>query len=60
MMLKDNGKGNYGKMTFQEKRINRLDLDNYKHLDPTISSLIPGVNHLASVGTRPLAKGALS
>lgn len=47
-------------MTFQEKRINRLDLDNYKNFDNSVNSLIPGINHMSSVASRPLAKGALN
>lgn len=60
MNLKQQANKNYGKMTFQEKRLNRLDLDNYKNFDNNISSLIPGINHLSSVASRPLAKGALN
>ena len=47
-------------MTFQEKRLNRLDLDHYKNFDNSINSLIPGINHINSVASRPLAKGALN
>lgn len=59
MNLKNQGTKNYGKMTFQEKRLNRMDLDNYKNFENSVTALIPGVNHLNSVASRPLAKGAL-
>jgi hypothetical protein len=58
--MKDLGRRHHGKMTFQEKRINRVDLDKYKNYEDSVSALIPGINHLQSVGSRPLAKGGLS
>lgn len=60
MNLKQQANKNYGKMTFQEKRLNRLDLDHYKNYDNNITSLIPGINHINSIASRPLAKGALN
>ena len=60
MALKTEGKQNYGKMTFQEKRINRNDLDHYKKYENSVNAMIPGINNLSSVGSRPLRKGAIS
>lgn len=60
MALKDQTSHNYGKMTFQEKRINRLDLDHFKSRDPNVTSVIPGINHLHTIGSKPLAYGALN
>ncbi len=58
--LKDEGKNNYGKMTFQEKRINRQDLDHYKKYEHANNALVPGINHLYSIGSRPMKVGALN
>lgn len=60
MALKDQVHNNYGKMTFQEKRLNRVDLDHYKNYEHSVNALIPGINHVNSIGSRPLAKGALN
>lgn len=60
MNLKNQTNKNYGKMTFQEKRLNRVDLDHYKNHEHSVTALIPGINHLSSIGTKPLAKGALN
>lgn len=60
MNLKQQANKNYGKMTFQEKRFNRVDLDHYKNYDSSVAAMIPGINHINSVASRPLAKGALS
>ena len=52
---------NYGKMTWHEKKLNRLDLDSYKNKDAhTVHSMIPGINGIDSVGTVPFKKGAIS
>lgn len=59
MLLKDLGKRHYGKMTFQEKRINRNDLDHYKNYDNSVTSLIPGINHISTIGSKPLARGSM-
>lgn len=60
MQLKDLGKRHYGKMTFQEKRINRMDLDHYKNYENAVTAIIPGINHLNSIGSRPVKKGTLN
>ncbi|CDW79439.1 UNKNOWN [Stylonychia lemnae] len=60
MNLKQQATKNYGKMTFQEKRLNRLDLDHYKNFENSVNALIPGINHINSVASRPLAKGAMN
>lgn len=43
-------KNNFGKMTMQEKRINKEDLVHYKAHQPEVEALIPGINHHASGG----------
>ena len=60
MLLKDVGKRHYGKMTFQEKRINRVDLDNYKNYDNSVNAIIPGINHLNTIGSKPVPKHDLN
>jgi len=47
-------------MTFQVKRLNRVDLDHYKASNEQLTSLVPGINHLYSVGSKPLQTGAIS
>lgn len=36
--------------------MNKLDLKSYKDGNPTIHSLIPGINNLYSVGSGPLPR----
>ncbi len=49
-------KQNYGKMTWQEKRINRDDLQHFKEHQDQYSALIPGLNNLKTVGAAPLKR----
>lgn len=52
-------KHKYGTMTDQEKRMNRLDLHNYKTGDANIfEAMIPGIHNLNTVGSSPLKRGA--
>lgn len=37
-----------------------MDLDHYKNYEDSVTALIPGINHISSIGSRPLAKGALN
>ena len=45
---------NYGTMTKMEKRLNKTDLQGYKKADRRVHSLIPGINHIISIGSKPL------
>jgi len=45
---------NYGTMTKMEKRLNKTDLQGYKKADRRVHSLIPGINHINSIGSKPL------
>jgi hypothetical protein len=45
-------------MTNEEKRINKVDLINFKAKDANLEALIPGINNLQTVGTSPLKRGA--
>lgn len=45
-------------MTNEEKRMNKLDLNNFKTNDPGhFEALIPGIHNLNTVGTSPLRRG---
>ena len=49
-------KHNFGKMTWQEKRLNREDLQHFKEHENSYNALIPGLNNLKSVGAAPLKR----
>ena len=49
-------KQNFGKMTYEEKRINKEDLHHFKEQQPEFTALIPGINNLKSVGAAPLKR----
>ena len=47
-------------MTYQEKRLNRKDLHQYKDKNNTVTALVPGLNHMETVGgVNPLKRGAI-
>jgi len=48
--LQELNKHNFGKMTFQEKRLNKEDLHHWKSGEPDLTAMIPGINN-----TSPLA-----
>lgn len=61
MTLNALNKYNYGKMTLQEKHLNKTDLRSYKNKDRnTVHALIPGIKNIQSVGTKPLMRGAMN
>lgn len=52
-------KHKYGTMTNEEKRMNKLDLHNYKINDANhFEAMIPGIHNLNTVGSSPLKRGA--
>ncbi len=52
-------KHQYGTMTNEEKRMNRVDLHNYKTNAPKeFEAMIPGIHNLNTVGSSPLKRGA--
>lgn len=58
MKLHELQRNKYGTMTHEEKRINRLDLLNYKGANGSqLEAMIPGIHNLNSVGTSPLKRG---
>lgn len=53
-------KQDFGKMTYQEKKLNRVDLHSYKDKNMNeVKAMIPGLNHAPTVGTSPLKRGAI-
>ena len=45
-------------MTYEEKRMNKLDLEHFKSNQPKeFDALIPGINNLSTVGSSPLRRG---
>ena len=51
----------YGKMTLQEKHLNKPDLRAFKNKDRNgLQAMIPGIKNIQSVGTKPLLRGALN
>mmetsp|Transcript_39954 Transcript_39954/g.39526 ORF Transcript_39954/g.39526 Transcript_39954/m.39526 type:complete len:330 (-) Transcript_39954:27-1016(-) len=61
MTLNALNKHNYGKMTMQEKYLNRLDLKAYKNKERnTVKAMIPGIKNIPSIGTKPLMRGAMN
>ena len=59
MRLMDLQKMNYGTMTNEEKKLNKLDLVHYKTKnDFNFEAMIPGINNLNSIGSSPLRNGA--
>lgn len=58
MRLHDLQKNKYGTMTHEEKRINRVDLLNYKSKESQMEAMVPGIHNLSTVGTSPLKRGA--
>lgn len=46
-------KMNLGTMTHMEKKLNKSDLHGYKMEDRHVHSLIPGINHFDSIGSKP-------
>lgn len=61
MSLNALNKYNYGKMTLQEKHLNKEDLRSFKNKDRnTVHALVPGIKNLPSIGTKPLMRGAMN
>lgn len=52
--MKDKNHHNFGKMTKQEKNLNKMDLYAFRNKDANIYSMVPGVNNLNTVGTHPM------
>lgn len=46
-------------MTFQEKKLNKEDLVQWKQHIPEVKALIPGVHNIHSLGDGPISKAHL-
>ena len=54
--VQDQLKNNYGKMTDHEKKLNKVDLQAYKHQEGQVYGTIPGLHHTMSVASVPTNK----
>ena len=52
--MKEKHKHNFGKMTKQEKNLNKMDLYAFRNKDSNMYSMIPGVNNFNTVGTHAM------
>ena len=52
--MRDKHHNNFGKMTKQEKNLNKMDLNAFRNKDANIYSMVPGVNNFNTVGTKPM------
>ena len=60
MRINDQNKKNFGKMTYMEKKMNRNDLQRFKKKEAdTVTAMVPGINNLNGVGSKPLQRGAM-
>ena len=60
MQMNEQNKKNFGRMTFVEKKMNRNDLKAYQHKEKqTVNAMIPGINMVQGIGSKPLMRGAL-
>ena len=61
MTLNALNKHNFGKMTMNEKYLNKPDLRAYKNKERnSIKAMIPGIKNISSIGTKPLMRGAMN
>ena len=60
MKINEMAKKNFGKMSMVEKRMNRTDLRAFKNKEKTtVNSMVPGINNVDGVGSKPLMRGAM-
>ena len=52
--MRDKHLNNYGKMTKEEKNINKLDLQAFRNKEANMYSMVPGINNFNTVGTHPM------
>lgn len=50
---------NFGTMTQSEKKLNKPELSGYKQSKREVSCLIPGINHIDSIGSKPTYRTGL-
>ena len=51
--MREKGMHNFGKMTKQEKNMNKMDLNAFRNKDSNMYSMVPGINNVNTVGTIP-------
>jgi len=49
--MREKSLANHGKMTKEEKNLNKLDLYAFKNKEANIYSMVPGINNFSTVGT---------
>lgn len=54
--MKDKAQHNFGKMTKQEKNLNKMDLNAFRNQDTNMFSMVPGINNFNTVGTHPMIR----
>jgi hypothetical protein len=52
--MREKGLANHGKMTKEEKNLNKLDLNAFRNKEANIYSMVPGINNFSTVGTGPM------
>lgn len=52
--MREKGQNNHGKMTKEEKNLNKLDLNAFRNKEANIYSMVPGINNFSTIGTAPL------
>ena len=57
LRLKEEIGAKYGTMTENERKMNNKELSAFKSNDAAVSSFIPGINNLSSVGSKPTCRG---
>ena len=55
--LKNDIYSRYGTMTENERRFNKRDLSAYKVFENSMTAMVPGINNIPSVGSRPTCRG---
>ena len=56
--INTHNRGQMGTMSQVEKQFNKGDLRKYKNKEQAVSSMVPGINNLSSVGSAPMLRKA--
>jgi len=49
--MREKNANNHGKMTNEEKNINKMDLQAYRKKEANMYSMVPGINNFSTIGT---------
>jgi len=52
--MREKNANNHGKMTNEEKNINKMDLQAYRKKEANMYSMVPGINNFSTIGTHPM------